>query len=65
MRKKEDLEDGELLYHTACIGEDCTSSDAMAVYKREDGKLDAFCFGCQGYFNDSELDDAGVTLQVS
>lgn len=63
MGKKEDLEDGELLYHTACIGEDCTSSDAMAVYKKKDGKLDAFCFSCQGYFNDSELDDAGVTLQ--
>ena len=63
MGKKEDFEDGELLYHTACIGEDCTSSDAMAVYKKKDGKLDAFCFSCQGYFNDSELDDAGVTLQ--
>lgn len=63
MGKKEDFEDGELIYHTACIGEDCTSSDAMAVYKKKDGKLDAFCFSCQGYFNDSELDDAGVTLQ--
>ncbi len=63
MGKKEDFEDGELLYHTSCIGEDCTSSDAMAVYKKKDGKLDAFCFSCQGYFNDSELDDAGVTLQ--
>ena len=38
MGKKEDFEDGELLYHTACIGEDCTSSDAMAVYKKKDGK---------------------------
>lgn len=63
MGKKEDFEDGELLYHTACIGEDCTSSDAMAVYKKKDGKLDAFCFSCQGYFNYSELDDTGVTLQ--
>ena len=63
MGKKEDFEDGELLYHTACIGEDCTSSDAMAVYKKKDGKIDAFCFSCQGYFNDSELDGAGVTLQ--
>lgn len=63
MGKKEQQEDGELLYHTSCIGEDCTSSDAMAVYKKKDGKLDAFCFSCQGYFNDSELDDAGVTLQ--
>ena len=63
MGKKDQQEDGELLYHTSCIGEDCTSSDAMAVYKKKDGKLDAFCFSCQGYFNDSELDDAGVTLQ--
>lgn len=67
MGKKEEFEDGELLYHTACIGEDCTSSDAMAVYKKKDKdgeyKLDAFCFSCQGYFNDSELDDAGVTMQ--
>lgn len=63
MGKKEQQEDGELLYHTSCIGEDCTSSDAMAVYKKKDGKLDAFCFSCQGYFNDTELDDAGVTLQ--
>lgn len=63
MGKKEQQEDGELLYHTSCIGEDCTSSDAMAVYKKKDGKLDAFCFSCQGYFNDTELNDAGVTLQ--
>jgi len=63
MGKKEQQEDGELLYHTSCIGEDCTSSDAMAVYKKKDNKLDAFCFSCQGYFNDSELEDAGVTLQ--
>lgn len=63
MGKKEQQEDGELLYHTSCIGEDCTSSDAMAVYKKKDGKLDAFCFSCQGYFNDSELEDAGVTPQ--
>ena len=25
--------EGELLYHTACIGDNCNSSDAMAVYK--------------------------------
>ena len=39
--------DGELLYHAECIGDDCTSSDGMAVYQKEiDGEkiLDAYCF---------------------
>ena len=67
MSRKEQTEDGELLFHTSCIGEDCTSSDAMAVYKKKDkdgkDKLDAFCFSCQGYFNDSELEEHGVTEQ--
>lgn len=64
---KDQTEDGELLFHTSCIGEDCTSSDAMAVYKKKDKegveKLDAFCFSCQGYFNNDELEEHGVTKQ--
>lgn len=65
--RKDQTEDGELLFHTSCIGEDCTSSDAMAVYKKKDKegveKLDAFCFSCQGYFNNDELEEHGVTKQ--
>lgn len=59
-------ETSKLLYHTECIGEDCTSSDAMAVYRKEkdnESKLDAFCFSCQGYFKESELEEHGVTEQ--
>jgi len=65
--KKVNQTEGELLFHTSCIGEDCSSSDAMAVYKKEDAdgshKLDAFCFSCQGYFNQSELEENGVSMQ--
>ena len=65
--RKDQTEDGELLFHTSCIGEDCTSSDAMAVYKKKDKegveKLDAFCFSCQGYFKNDELEEHGVTKQ--
>lgn len=65
--KKSEIE-GELLYHTACIGESCGSSDAMAVYAKvqeddEEPKLDAFCFSCHSYFNQSQLEEHGVKMQ--
>lgn len=58
--------DGELLYHAACIGDDCTSSDGMAVYVKEiDGKQihDAYCFVCTNYFNHSQLEEVGVKIK--
>ncbi len=58
--------DGELLYHAECIGEDCTSSDGMAVYQKEiDGEkiLDAYCFVCQNYFKHDQLEEVGVKIK--
>lgn len=64
--KKPEIE-GELLYHTACIGNNCSSSDAMAVYAKvqDEGepKLDAFCFSCHNYFNQDQLEEHGVKMQ--
>lgn len=58
--------DGELLYHAECIGDDCTSSDGMAVYQKEiDGEkiLDAYCFVCQNYFKHDQLEEVGVKIK--
>ena len=63
---KQERPDGELLYHAACIGDDCTSSDGMAVYAKEiDGKQihDAFCFVCTNYFNHSQLEEVGIKIK--
>lgn len=63
---KQDRPDGELLYHAACIGDDCSSSDGMAVYQKEiDGEKvnDAFCFVCTNYFNHSQLEEFGVKIK--
>lgn len=40
----------------------------MAVYRKinedsDEVKLDAFCFSCHGYFNQSELEEHGVKMQ--
>ena len=58
--------DGELLYHTSCLS--CSSSDAMAVYRKEvedqdEPVLDAFCFSCHKYFNQNQLEEHGVKMQ--
>lgn len=61
MSKDKELVEGQLLYHTACIG--CDSSDAMAVYEKEiDGELihDAHCFSCNTYFSPQKVEEAGV-----
>ncbi len=58
---KHDNVDGELLYHTSCIR--CTSSDGMAVYRKEvEGEVitDSFCFSCNTYFSPDKVEDAGV-----
>ena len=58
--------DGELLYHAACIGDDCSSSDGMAVYAKEvDGNQvhDAYCFVCTNYFNHSQLEEVGIKIK--
>lgn len=38
---------GTFLYHTNC--DTCGSSDALAVYEQEDGKIDGTCFSCNRY----------------
>lgn len=63
---KAKMPDGELLYHAACIGEDCTSSDGMAVYQKEiDGEKvnDAYCFVCTNYFSHAELEEVGIKIK--
>lgn len=58
--------DGELLYHAACIGDDCSSSDGMAVYQKEvDGEKinDAYCFVCTNYFSHSQLEEVGIKIK--
>lgn len=63
--KKEHV-DGEFLYHAECIGDDCTSSDGMAVYEKDingEKKLDAHCFVCSGYFNHEQLEEVGVKIK--
>jgi twinkle protein len=37
---------GELIRHTACPSEECGSSDAFAIYKREDGTFNGYCYSC-------------------
>jgi twinkle protein len=58
---------GQLLYHTACIGDNCSSSDAMAVYAKvkenEDTTMDAYCWSCHSYFPHSKLEEHGVKIQ--
>lgn len=63
---KQERPDGELLYHAACIGDDCSSSDGMAVYQKEiEGEKvnDAFCFVCTNYFNHSQLEEVGIKIK--
>lgn len=57
--------EGKLLYHTSCIS--CPSSDAMAVYRKvneeDEEVIDAFCFSCNKYFNQDQLEEHGVKMQ--
>lgn len=59
--------EGELLYHTACIGDNCNSSDAMAVYAKphedKETTIDAYCWSCHSYFHQSKLEEHGVKMQ--
>lgn len=61
---KQQAVDGDLLYHTSCIG--CTSSDGMAVYRKEiegEAVIDGFCFSCSTYFNPEKIEEAGVKFK--
>ena len=63
---KQERPDGELLYHAACIGDDCSSSDGMAVYQKEvdeEIKHDAYCFVCSNYFTHDQLEEVGVKIK--
>lgn len=59
-------EDGQFICNTSCI---CgKSSDAMSVYKKSDGSIDAYCRSgfCDrdnGYIPPEELDEEGFTLE--
>lgn len=59
--------EGELLYHTSCIGDNCNSSDAMAVYAKphedKETTIDAYCWSCHSYFHQSKLEEHGVKMQ--
>lgn len=35
-----------------CPGANCGSSDAYAIYIKDDGKTDGYCYSCGGYFKD-------------
>lgn len=61
MREKQ----GVFVKHEACIGEECSSSDAMAIYAQEDGSFDAACFSCGGYFSNDQLQGAEIDLEFS
>lgn len=67
MSKQHNKTEGELLYHTACIGDKCGSSDAMAVYAKthedKDTTIDAFCWSCHSYFSQHKLEEHGVKMQ--
>ena len=39
--------EGVNTHHTSC--DKCGSSDAVAVYEKEDGKVDGFCWSCDTY----------------
>lgn len=56
---------GVFIRHEACIGEECTSSDAMAIYAQEDGTFDAACFSCGEYFSNDQLQEAEIDLEFS
>ncbi len=66
MTSKVQSVDSELLYHTACISDNCNSSDAMAVYRNtyEDSeiKLSAYCFSCNTAFRNDTLEEHGVKM---
>lgn len=63
----DDFEEGRFVGNFACI---CgTSSDAMSVYLKSDGKIDAccrsgFCDRKSGYISNEELTDGGITLET-
>tara|TARA_R110000803_G_scaffold13482_9_gene37933 strand:- start:16413 stop:18266 length:1854 start_codon:yes stop_codon:yes gene_type:complete len=43
-----ELTDGVYQYHVACTSKKCDSSDAMSIWKHDDGRHNAFCHSC-GY----------------
>lgn len=54
---------GKYLYHIGC--QKCGSSDALAVYEQEDGKLNGYCFSCNSFYNtleDREIDHKHTTV---
>ena len=45
--EKREQEDGEFLRHAGCFK--CGGSDSLALYQKEDGEVDGFCFSCKQY----------------
>lgn len=57
-KDQESRQDGAYLYHTSCPLDGCGSSDAAAVYLKEDGTKDGWCWSCDRYIpSDKVIDD--------
>tara|TARA_Y100000114_G_scaffold50443_2_gene46062 strand:- start:12533 stop:14266 length:1734 start_codon:yes stop_codon:yes gene_type:complete len=54
---------GKLIKHIPCTSASCTSSDGMALYKKESGEIDGYCFVC-GHFDPSPLESGQVLDQA-
>lgn len=48
-------EQGVFLYHTGCPS--CDSSDGRAVYKKDDGSVDSYCWVCETYFPSDKTEE--------
>lgn len=57
-------EKGRFCGHHPCINEECGSSDAMAVYEKEDGSHDAYCWSCKTKFSSEELDVSNLEIET-
>lgn len=48
---------GVLREHIPCISPTCESTDALAVYEKEDGSVDGYCWSCDTYFPNPYQDE--------
>ncbi len=49
-----------LIGHTSCLS--CPSSDGRAIYEKEGGIRDSYCFVCNTYFPEGEGDKRGINM---
>lgn len=57
-----DRKKGTFIGHTSC--DKCSSSDAMAMYKQEDGTTDGTCFSC-GHYQREDLNNRSTVVTVN